>query len=504
MSAPNSTFGGRPIRNVYDTDRKERMFSAIDIVSALTEHSYGQARKHWSMAKARLTDAGNELTTKCCQLKLTAADGKLYKTDVLNKDGAAMLAAYIRSPHTDAFIEWLDSFDHKEGWYVLKHKNTDVLEIELDGLGHISSLGRTLNAEHLPVGTVQKNGSDLKIIRDWWKGRSIPASREGLQWTLQLLGMVTSQQLLDKSFGLSLSDQYWICPQNADIRWENVNFFHNSFSYDVGDLLFEKTDWEGLDPKAISLISPDNTSDGVLKKKWKIIDGKRRLIKAGNKPFNQEPANEVLASRICERLGIPHIEYRIIELDGTKYCVCGDFITGDTELVAAWNIKNLIKSENRISDYDAFIKKAEEFGIGGVRRRIDMMIVLDFIIVNTDRHYNNFGLVRDANTLEWLSVAPIYDSGTSMWCTEFPDDMDAKDPKIKSKPFRTKQTEQIKLVKDLSWLDLDKLDGIENEYEDILNDSVPDAAGSEIRNRRLCDQLRRRIELLRTLIQARK
>jgi len=504
MAVPKNIFDGKPIRTKYDTERGEWLFSVIDVCGVLSGSA--DPGKYWSVLKTRLKTEGTQPTTVCSRLKLPAEDGKMRMTDVMDKDGIKAVARRItKSPHLEAaFIEWLDGFDPKEGRYVLKHKNIDVLEIELDSLGYISSLGRTLNAEHLPVGTVQKNGLDLNIIRDWWKGRSIPASREGLQWTLQLLGMVTSQQLLDKSFGLSLSDQYWVSPQNSDLRWENVNFFHNSFSDDVGDLLFEKMDWEGLDPKAISLMSPDNTSDGVLKKRWKIMDGKRCLIKAGNKPFNQEPANEVLASRICERLGIPYIDYWIIEMDGAKYCVCEDFITGDTELVAAWNVKNLIKSENHISDYDSFITKAEEFGIEDARRRIDMMIVLDFIIVNTDRHYNNFGLIRNADTLEWLSVAPIYDSGTSMWCMEFPDDMDAKDLKIKSKPFRTKQTEQIKLVKDLSWLDLDKLDGIENEYADILNDSVSDATELEIRNRRLCNQLRRRIELLRTLIQARK
>jgi hypothetical protein len=146
----------------------------------------------------------------------------------------------------------------------------------------------------------------------------------------------------------------------------------------------------------------------------------------------------------------------------------------------------------------------EEFGIEDIRRRIDMMLVLDFIIVNIDRHYNNFGLIRDANTLEWLSVAPIYDSGTSMWCTKLPKDMNAESLQLDSKPFRTKHIKQINFVKDFSWLDLDKLDGIENEYADILIDFASDATELEIRNRRLCTELRRRIELLRTLIRARK
>ena len=43
------------------------------------------------------------------------------------------------------------------------------------------------------------------------------------------------------------------------------------------------------------------------------------------------------------------------------------------------------------------------------------MIVLDYLIVNEDRHQNNFGVVRNAETLEYLGAAPIYDSGTSLW-----------------------------------------------------------------------------------------
>ena len=489
-------FNGNTIRTAFDTGRNEWVFSAVDIVSALTGHPYDQARRHWSVAKARLTDAGNELTTKCSQLRLTAADGKMYKTDVLNGDGAAMLAEHIRSPHTGALIKWLSRYDGTERRYVLKHKDIDVLEIELDDHGTISSIGRTLNEGHLPVGTVQRDGSNIKMIKDWWDGRSIPASREGLRGMLDDLGMTSSQQLLDKSFGLSLSDQYWISPRDANLKWKDINFFHNAFSDDVGDLLFGKM--RVNDSKAVSLFSPDNTSDGVLKKKWKIIDGKRCLIKGGTPPNNQEIANEVLASRICERLGIPYINYEIIELDGRKYCVCEDFITGDTELVTAWHIKKLIKKDNNTSDYDSFVAKAEELGIKDARRRTDMMIVLDFIIVNTDRHYNNFGLVRNADTLEWLAVAPIYDSGTSMWCRVQPSEMDARDQRIESKPFRSKHINQIKLIKDLSWLDIGALDGIENEYAEMLTAADSDLS-LEIRYRRLCNQLRRRIELLREI-----
>lgn len=63
-----------------------------------------------------------------------------------------------------------------------------------------------------------------------------------------------------------------------------VNFFDNSFSDDVGNVLFGKGSSEQM-----SLMSPDNTSDGWLKKKWSILDGKRCLIKGGAARLNRSP-----------------------------------------------------------------------------------------------------------------------------------------------------------------------------------------------------------------------
>ncbi len=65
-------------------------------------------------------------------------------------------------------------------------------------------------------------------------------------------------KLLVHSLGLSLSDQYWICPKDSKLVWDDINFFRNSFSEDIGDILF------GADKKAniLDFSSPDNTTDG--------------------------------------------------------------------------------------------------------------------------------------------------------------------------------------------------------------------------------------------------
>lgn len=118
--------------------------------------------------------------------------------------------------------------------------------------------------------------------------------------------------LLHRCFGLSLSDQYWVQPEDSGLTWKQINFFENPFSEDVGDVLLGKaTDAAGFD-----LRSPDNTSDGYLKKRWKIIGGKRCLLKAGSNPFMQQPFNEAAASLVAQRLGIPHVPYTLLWDEG--------------------------------------------------------------------------------------------------------------------------------------------------------------------------------------------
>jgi hypothetical protein len=222
------------------------------------------------------------------------------------------------------------------------------------------------------------------------------------------------------------------------------------------------------------LVSPDNTSDGWLRKKWITADGKRILMKGAGRPFQQEPFNEVIASAIMRRLGISHIEYTLTYDGGNPYSLCENFITPDTDLVPAWRVIGSIKKDNRDSELTHLLRCCEDFGIPNVREAIDKMLTLDYIIVNEDRHYNNFGFIRDANTLEWKGLAPVFDSGTSLWYDNLFIGREAE-----SKPFRRSHDEQIKLVSDLSWYDYGALDGIKEECAEILARSRSEAMTAE-------------------------
>lgn len=148
---------------------------------------------------------------------------------------------------------------------------------------------------------------------------------------MRKLSIQHSEQLLLKCYGLSLSDQYWMKPMDSELEWKNINFFDNDFSDDVGNILFGQPALQDID-----LMSPCNTSDGWLKKKWKIIDTKRCLIKAGSNPFMQEPINEVFGTRLHQRLGCKnYVSYNVLLEDSIPYSVCENFIDTNTELVNA-------------------------------------------------------------------------------------------------------------------------------------------------------------------------
>lgn len=378
--------------------------------------------------------------------------------------------------------------------YMLMHKNIPVADIELDTVsGAVFSVGPAWEAAHVPVGIPVKSGTvDRKAFNEWWRGRSIPASRMGIREALMELKISDTCLLLEKSLGLSLSDQYWIRPADSGLLWEKVNFFQNPFSEDVGNILFGK----GEVSEAVSLMSPDNTSDGWLKKKWKIIEGKRCLIKGGSGAAWQEPYNEVLASRILGRLGISHVSYSLITEEDYPYSLCEGFITEDTELISAWHLLQTSKKPNHVSLYRHFLDCCNTFGIRGAEDAVNGMLVLDFIIANEDRHLNNFGAVRRADTLEFLGMAPIYDSGTSLWFDK-PLPMIHAKANVICKPFKNSHTEQIKLVTDFSWLDFSALKGIDEEFREIIGDSL---FIDGTRCSALCRALSGRIEMLEEIV----
>ena len=97
-------FKDHEVRAIWDEEKSQWWFSIVDIVAAITESP--NPRKYWSVLKTRLKKAGNELTTRCSQLKMKSADGKHYATDCFAQDDIIKLVRVIPSPKTADFLDW--------------------------------------------------------------------------------------------------------------------------------------------------------------------------------------------------------------------------------------------------------------------------------------------------------------------------------------------------------------------------------------------------------------
>ena len=356
------------------------------------------------------------------------------------------------------------------------HKNIAVMDLELDEVtGSIRKNGKVYSEEHIPVGVpVRKGTADRAALNDWWSDRCIPASRSGVKQALLLLDVSNTKMLISRCFGLSLSDQYWVKPEGSELDFHDINFFENPFSEDIGDVLMGKAKkLENFD-----FSSPDNTSDGCLKKRWKIINDRRCLIKGGSNPFMQQPFNEVAACIIMEKLEIPHVNYTLLWDDGVPYSVCEDFITPNTELISAYRVMQTKKKDNKTSVYRHYIDCCESLGIADIAHSVDRMIVLDYLIANEDRHQNNFGLVRDADTLRWIGAAPIFDSGSSFGYDKLATQI-RSGKGVECKPFKKTHEQQLQLVTSFDWIDFDRLKKTPQEIKAVF-----DTAGEYIDNGR--------------------
>jgi len=391
---------------------------------------------------------------------------------------------------------------------VLMNKNVEVLVADYDdAVKAFTKIIEVKNIDYAPYILVsfyekgdENNNPFRTNLSDWFKGRCIPSWRDKLDLLLHRLDINTQTELLDKAFGLSLSDQYWLKPFDSNIRYEDINFFDNDFDYsefmEASLSLNSKTI-----TKEASLKTPNNTTDGMLKKAWIIEDGVRYLLKGGYKNEILQPFNEVLASMICDRLGFNHVPYTIDTYKDMVVSKCPCFINKDTELITTYQIKNSETRYDTNEDYETFVALLEKRGITDARIKLENMYILDFLIMNEDRHLNNFGIIRDVNTLEWLDVAPIFDNGQSLNINYYDED----DVIISGygrlfyevKPF----DEIIKLVENPKRIDITKLDGVVEEFDELLHKYQNITHMSDKRIYRLCVLLQRQINKLKNIIE---
>ena len=276
------------------------------------------------------------------------------------------------------------------------HGDVLVAELTFEIQGGISSVGTIHDENHMPVTTRGREKEELlRHIRRWWSKRAIPKSRRGIERVLIELDMTTPEQIMLASHSLSLSDSYWVRPVGSELEWADVNYHRNGFSPDFGNLILFGDDGNGD-----LLASPDPALNGNLRKTWMSEGDLRLLMKGGTGPYFQQPFNEVIASEVMRRLGVEHVDYHLEVRRSEPFCVCPCFCDERTEFIPAWEFV-YAQAVDVDSIHYLVCRSLSDAGCTDVSDFLDRMIVVDYLVGNDDRHYGNFGLLRDAET--WRS-----------------------------------------------------------------------------------------------------
>ena len=290
--------------------------------------------------------------------------------------------------------------------YELMHENLSVAAFTVRSNG-IDNIAIKEGAESLlPIGIFNK-----EQLTYWIEHRGIPTTRYDIKRELK----ITPFQYMLENLGLSLTDHYWIHVVGDSYTWTDVNFFDNDFksryslNIEDGNSIANKTNFV-----------PSASLQGDLKKKW-IIDSKgiRRLVKGNYGNTCRQSISEVLATEIHKRQNkFNYTPYSFVKIKNNGNliigCECPNFVTNTTEFVPAIDIVRYLKVPNNMSLYEFYIEVCKRYDLD-LRSYLEYQIMTDFIITNTDRHLNNFGILRDSRTGKFLTYAPIFDTGNSLF-----------------------------------------------------------------------------------------
>ena len=255
---------------------------------------------------------------------------------------------------------------------------------------------------------------DLTLTPDglsrWLRRRTIPKNRAYVHSLLAKCGLNLNRPLAIISVckGLSLNDCYWVVEDGDTASFDKVNLYDNPFSNVLAELAFTGY---GSSVRASLLSSPEFTTDGMLRKCWRRIGGKVYLYKGGTTGASnagREPYCEYYASQIAETMRLNAVHYDLENWKGITASKCALFTNIDTAYIPIGRIVRTGGIAACLAYYD---KLGPEFS-----EQIRSMLVFDALIYNEDRHFGNFGVLRDNHSGNIIAPAPIFDNGLSLFC----------------------------------------------------------------------------------------
>lgn len=252
------------------------------------------------------------------------------------------------------------------------------------------------------VRAVAVSNSNRDALVSWFSNRTLLLSRANAKWIYNLLGfdqVSTDIQKLKISFvcrSVSILDSYWVKLDGDDATWDKIDIKRNPLNEVIAQV--------ALHGKSLtlqgSLVTPELTTNGAYAKAWRRHpDGSLWLYKLGHNG-SWESKIEVMVSNLLDKMPVKHAHYEAGEDDGKYVCMCPAISTDKLAILPAMeymsycsvNGLDFKKEVLRIGSYDYYA-----------------MCIVDYLISNRDRHSQNWGFYYDKDTMEIVSLHPLFD-----------------------------------------------------------------------------------------------
>ena len=312
--------------------------------------------------------------------------------------------------------------------YVLRLYDTVLLSFSLSeqGIEGLKAQIHSIDEEDRALFPLDLELTDDGLVK-WLQRRVIPKNRAYVAEILKTFGLSVNDTkgIIDVCKGLSLNDSYWVVPQGFTGTFAQYNLYENRFSE-----ILSLVAYTGIGQSdAAFTTSPELTTNGMLPKAWRFIEGEGIYLYKGGTfgaaNTGNEPYSEFYASQVAQAMGLDAVAYELENWKGILASRCKLFTDINTAYIPIGRIV-------REGGLKACLEYYRQLGPEAYEQ-IKSMLVFDAMIYNEDRHFGNFGVLRDNHTGKVTGAAPVFDNGMSLFNFAMPEDFQDLDSYAKTR-----------------------------------------------------------------------
>ena len=338
--------------------------------------------------------------------------------------------------------------------YELMHGDKKVAEINTRGEAVI------LNEDFLPYDLYLEEEKDFDTLINnmnnfyhWCASRVLSLDRKYAKEILNSIGMAQAMTDRDRAkislsyHCVSLTDIFWVRKNSEDISYENINLYDNSLNEAVVALSLRGK------PMTVTYqeLAPDLSTKGCFPKAWIRREKDFILLKDGGEEVVKK---ELLASRLCQCFDFKQVNYTEGFYDG-HIVTESKIITSKQYSIVSKMAFEIYTLNHDLDVLDECLKIDKETYYG--------MNILDYLVGNIDRHPENWGVMVDNRTNDYISLYPIMDFNQSFGCYDTIDGANCQTVYPERKSQREAAIEAVKNI---------GLHQIKDINEDLFEDNL--------------------------------